>query len=98
MLSKPVNGYNKVRIKNIHIYDIMEKNIPSSIAFRYEVFNDSIEHNVLYERHVMIEDKNVISSFLSDHDRNLSSYQSMCRFLLHYIIEQGIETGTLERK
>ncbi len=95
-LSEPIRGYNKVAVTQFSYFEQAEFGADTSISFKYIVFKDvSSERIVLYEKVVDINDE-FINRLKNQQNKNLSSFDGFCRILLEYLIENSIETGTLE--
>lgn len=97
-LSENVKGYNKVRIKELNYFDNVGEGADKSISFKYIVYkNVSLREEILYDKFVVVSDDDWIQNvFEQSSFKNLNAFDSICRILLQYLIEENYETGTLE--
>ena len=89
-LSLPYREYDKVIIKAFHLYE-------TSIGVSYVVKNNT---NILFEKSFIIGSDNpkyneIISKIPTN---SFSIIENLHKVLLDYMIENNIETGTLEVK
>lgn len=97
-LSESIKGYNRVRIKQINYFDNTDTSVDKSINFKYMVYRkDGNTEKVLYDKFISVLDRGFVEeTFEKKNSKNLSAFDSLCRILLNYLIENAIETGTLE--
>lgn len=97
-LSESIKGYNKVRIKQLNYFDNINIKAGKNISFKYGVFREvGGEEKFLYEKFVDVVDRDFIENVFEKEDfSHLNAFDSLCRILLNYLIQNGYETGTLE--
>lgn len=93
-LSLPYRDYNRVRISSIHFYD---KEGSKTLNFKYEIYKQGTNRNILFEETISLTDQNFISSISAlKSEGQLTAYDTICKKLLDYLIQSAMETGTLE--
>ena len=97
-LSENIKTFDKVRIKELNYFDNEDIGADKSVGFKYIVYKkQSTGEKILYDKFVVISDKNFIEEkFEKESFKNLTAFDSVCRILLNYLIENSYETGTLE--
>lgn len=95
-LTNPYATYTKIFIGNINIFDTKIKDGIARLSFSYEARND--EDISLFVKTISIKEISVIDEIKSATISTLNLYDTVCKRLLEYLIENSIETGTLEIK
>lgn len=97
-LSESIRGFNKVRIREINYFDNASSGADKSVSFKYAVYKNSGKNEeYLYDKFVVISDDDWIKDvFEKQVYKNMAGFDSICRILLQYLIENNYETGTLE--
>jgi len=97
-LATPVRDFDKVRIKEISFFDTNgEPNLEKALSFKYQVYKKDDERYIsFYDRHINITKQDFINTSMSSQSGNLSAYDFICKKLLQYLIDESLETGTIE--
>ena len=86
------DGFNKIAIKEFHFLE-------NYIIFKYFQFREE-NGSIIEGQPVSIEvyDKGKVEKIKSVSGKNLNCFDAFCRGLLQYLIDEEIQTGTLEVK
>lgn len=98
-LSQPYRNFDKVKISFISISESDPSKVDASrISFKYQIFrfNNKGEIESLFERNINLTDKDVVSLIGSKKYPYLNLYDTACRALLEFLLQNGNETGTIE--
>jgi len=97
-LITPIKDFDKVRIKEISFFDTNgEPNLEKALSFKYQLYKKNEDRYIsFYDRHISIINQEFINICMSSYSDNLSAYDFICKKLLQYIIDQSLETGTIE--
>ena len=97
-MATPIRDFDKIRIKEFHIFE-PTGNEGTSFGLKYSVYKDNGDVvSDCYEKFISITDKDFISTAKNYKSPNLSNYDSICKLLFQYLIDKGIELGTIEVK
>ena len=95
-LTNPYAEYTKIFIGNINIFDTKIKDGIARLSFSYEARN---EQGVgLFVKTISVKEPIIIEEIKNTTITTLNLYDTVCKRLLEYLIENSIETGTLEIK
>lgn len=101
-LKEPIKGFDIIRIKEIHFFDSDNNEItPISIGFRYQCcYEINGKYEEFYNKFITLDDTITIKKILENKQLNniKSAYDTICMYLLEYLISKNIENGTLEVK
>jgi len=97
-LAIPVRDFDKVRIKEVSFFDTNgEANLDKALSFKYQVYKkDENRYISFYDRHVSITDQDFINKVMIISSGKIGAYEFICKQLLQYLINQSLETGTIE--
>ncbi len=97
-LATPIQGFGKVRIKEISFFDTNSKiSAGKALGFKYQVYKvDGSNYISFYDKHVNIQDQDFINNTMSGESNTLSAYNYICKKMLQYLIDQSLESGTIE--
>ncbi len=97
-LATPVRDFDKVRVKEVSFFDTNgESNLDKALSFKYQVYKkDEDKYISFYDRHINITNQAFIDSVVNIQSGNLSAYDAICKKLLQYLVDNSLETGTIE--
>ena len=92
-LERNYKDYDKLRVKSVNFTQDPHKRL----SFDYQIYKnneDSIEE--LFSKMLVITDESLINQFENFSDPNLNIWDELCIQIINYIIDKGIESGTIE--
>lgn len=97
-LATPIREFNKVRIKEVSFFDTNgETNVDKALGFKYQVYKKSGDVFIpFYDKYIKITNQNFINSAMQSINNNMGAYDFICKQLLQYIVNESLETGTIE--
>ena len=87
LLQNPYRGFNKLKIKSVSFHS------NGKIIFEYNVYNDS---EILFSKMITLTNETKINIIKNASYENLNLYDSICKALVEYIVNESIEIGTIE--
>jgi len=96
-LAQNYRDFDKIRITEIHFYEGDDVTL-KKLTFRYQVYKKDGESFIeLFNKNIYITEPNEVLSIASIiPQQNDDIWKSVSRALLRYIIDNNIESGTLE--
>jgi hypothetical protein len=96
-MANPIRDFDKIRIKELHVVMAIG-NEGDHVAVKYSVYKlvDTTKTEC-YEKFLSIIDQTFVSTFENYKSPNaLGSYDTLCKLIFQYLIDNNIEPGTIE--
>jgi hypothetical protein len=95
-LTQNYRNYDKLRILDVHFYDETE-GTAQRLIFRYGIFRkDGASRVTLFDKTISITEQQEIDAVAAAEPTEGSLWDSVSKILLEYLIDNSIETGTIE--
>jgi hypothetical protein len=96
-LQEPVKDFTKIRICSVSYNNAQDGESISVLYFKYQLYKKSDNKVIVfYDRNITITDNTFLESLNVKTD--LPVYDFVCKKLLQYLVNQKIETGTIEKE
>jgi len=86
-LTNPYRDYNKVQINMIHFISNIK------LLFGYQIYK---KDGILTEKYITITNENIVNKIKNTVYEKFLPYESICKSLIQYLIDEKIELGTIE--
>jgi hypothetical protein len=98
-LKTPINGYDRLRVFEYHVFDIFNSNHNQAIGFRYHVYAQKDNGLfVLYEKYHTITDTQSVAKIMDATGEGFNNYDALSKSLLDYLVAEGLAQGTIEKE
>ena len=98
-LTQPIRGFDKVRIKEFHFYEADSARPEPVFVISYQIIKIESNSQIseLYNKVIQLSDISLIMQLsTSKSDGNLSCFDTICKIILTFMVDQEIESGTIE--